>query len=157
MLEVTKPMCRFRKSTDFEGIRGGKVGTRTNRALTALAAAGTLAGLLFGSVTTAHASTAAHATPITRANAVRAARQYLRYQAFSYIGLVKQLKYERYSTSDARYGASHAGANWMKQAVRAAKDYLRYQPFSRSGMIAQLRYDGFTLAQARHGAIAAGL
>lgn len=123
----------------------------TSRALTALAAAAAVTALLFGSVT------AARATPRTRANAVRAAKEYLQSQAFSFKGLVSQLKYEGYSTSDARYGVSHSGANWMKQAVRAAKEYLRSQPFSRSGMIAQLRFDGFTLAQARHGAIAAGL
>jgi hypothetical protein len=124
---------------------------RTNRALTALAVAGVLTALLFGSVT------AAHATPVSRANAVRAAKDYLRTSAFSFKGLVAQLKYEKYSTSDARYGASHSGANWMKQAVKAAKQYLRTSAFSRSGLIEQLEYEGFTPAQARHGAIAAGL
>jgi host cell surface-exposed lipoprotein len=123
----------------------------TNRALAALAAAGVLTALFFASVT------AAHATPVSRANAVRTAKDYLRYQAFSFKGLVGQLKYEGYSTGDARYGASHAGANWMKQAVKAAKDYLRSQAFSRSGLIGQLEYDGFTPAQARHGALAVGL
>jgi Host cell surface-exposed lipoprotein len=122
-----------------------------NRVLTALAAAGVLAALLFGSVT------AAQATPISRANAVRAAKNYLRVSAFSFKGLVKQLKYEGYSTNDARYGASHAGANWMKQAVRAARQYLKVSAFSRSGMIGQLEYDGFTHAQAVHGALAVGL
>ena len=87
---------------------------------------------LFGSVTSAHA------TPISRANAVRAAHSYLQYQPFSYAGLVKQLKYEGYSTSDATYGASHSGANWTTQAVKAAKQYLQHQPFSRSGMVEQL-------------------
>jgi hypothetical protein len=106
---------------------------------------------MFGSVT------AAHATPGSRANAVRDAKEYLQYQAFSFKGLVSQLRYEGFSKSDARYGASHAGANWMKQAVKAAKDYLRTQAFSRSGLIGQLMYDGFTRRQARHGVIAAGL
>ena len=101
--------------------------------------------------------TAAHATPITRANAVRAAKNYLRFEAFSLKGLVGQLKYEGYSTSDATYGASHAGANWMTQAVKKAKEYLKTQPFSRQGMIEQLEYEGFTHSQALHGALAAGL
>jgi hypothetical protein len=135
----------------MKGKRGKGVRTRMNGALTALAAAGVVAAFLLGSVT------AAHATPISRANAVRAAREYLQTAAFSFKGLVKQLKYEGYSTSDARYGTSHSGANWMKQAVRAAKEYLRTMPFSRSGMIEQLEYDGFTFAQARHGALAVGL
>ena len=65
---------------------------------------------LFGSVTAAHATPAApatpaaHATDISRAQAVRAAKEYLRSQAFSYKGLVEQLKYEGFSTSDAKYG-----------------------------------------------------
>ena len=123
----------------------------TNRASAALAAAGVLTALLFGSVT------AAHATPVSRANAVRTARDYLRSQGFSFKGLVGQLKYEGYSTGDARYGASHAGANWMKQAVKAAKQYLQVSAFSRASMIEQLEYDGFTPPQARHGALAVGL
>ena len=107
--------------------------------------------LLFGSVT------AAHATPMNRAQSVRAAKEYLRFQAFSYKGLVAQLKYEGYSTSDAKYGASHSGANWMKQAAKSAKEYLRLQAFSFRGMVEQLDYEGFTHAQAVHGARAAGL
>jgi hypothetical protein len=65
---------------------------------------------LLGSVTAAHATAApnatpaAHATNISRAQAVRAAKQYLQFQAFSFKGLVGQLKYEGYSTSDATYG-----------------------------------------------------
>jgi Host cell surface-exposed lipoprotein len=107
--------------------------------------------LLFGNVS------AAHATPISRANAVRSAKAYLQYQAFSYKGLISQLKFEKYSTSDATYGASHSGANWMKQAAKAAKAYLRYQAFSRGGLVEQLKYEGFTPAQALYGARAAGL
>ena len=107
--------------------------------------------VLFGSVS------AANATPISRANAVRSAKTYLRYQAFSYKGLISQLKFERYSTSDATYGASHSGANWMNQAAKAAKTYLRYQAFSRGGLVDQLKYEGFTSAQALYGARAAGL
>ena len=88
---------------------------------------------------------------------MRSAKTYLQYQAFSYKGLIKQLKFEEYSTSDATYGASHSGANWMKQAARTAKAYLRYQAFSRSGLVDQLKYEGFTPAQALYGARAAGL
>jgi len=72
-------------------------------------------------------------------------------------GLIRQLKYDGFSTSDATYGASHSGANWMRQAVKAAKAYLEIQAFSFSGMVAQLQFDGFTHAQAVHGARAAGL
>ncbi len=116
-------------------------------ALSVLAATATL----FGSVAPAQAS------PISSANAVRSAHQYLQYSAFSYKGLVKQLKYEGFSTSDATYGVSHSGANWKKEAVESAKQYLRYQAFSRSGLVEQLKYEGFTPAQALHGVRATGL
>jgi hypothetical protein len=85
------------------------------------------------------------------------AKQYLSSMPFSLKSLAKQLRYEGFSKSDATYGASHSGANWMKQAVRAAKQYLHSMPFSRSGMVEQLEYEGFTHAQALHGARGAGL
>jgi len=103
------------------------------------------------------AVTPAHATPISRANAVAKAKDYLEYDSFSRKGLIGQLKFEGFSTADATYGASHSGANWMRQAVRKAKDYLDYDSFSYSGLVGQLEFDGFTPAQARHGAHAAGL
>src|SRR5688500_1346540 len=93
-------------------------------------AAGVLTGLLTGAVTAAHATptvtaahatstvTAAYATPtsrISRAEAVRMAKQYLRSAAFSRKGLIGQLKYEGFSRSDATYGANHSGANWWRQ------------------------------------------
>jgi hypothetical protein len=112
---------------------------------------------LAAAVLTVGAVTPAHATPISRANAVRSAKQYLQFQAFSKRGLVGQLKYDGFSTYDATYGASHSGANWMKQAVRSAKSYLKFQAFSRSGLVGQLEYDGFTHSQALHGALAVGL
>ncbi|HJU36330.1 MAG TPA: Ltp family lipoprotein [Gaiellaceae bacterium] len=125
--------------------------------LAALAATAIMAVLL-GSVGVAHAAATGRAsTPTSRANAVRDAKDYLRFEAFSLKGLAHQLRFDGFSGFDARYGARHSGANWMKQAVRAAKDYLRTEPFSRSGMVRQLEFDGFTARQARHGAIRAGL
>ncbi len=120
------------------------------RVLVALAATGVLAALLFS-------VTAADATSTNRTQAVRAAKTYLKVMPFSLKGLVEQLKYSGFSTSDATYGASHAGANWMVQAVRAAKAYLKVMPFSFSGMVEQLEYSKFTHAQAVHGARACGL
>ena len=119
--------------------------------LTVLAAAGVLTALLFGSVTVAQAS------PISRANAVLQGKNYLQFEAFSFKGLVEQLKYEGYSTSDATYAASHSGANWMKEAVAKAREYLKLQPFSRIGLVEQLKYEGFTPSQALYGVRAVGL
>jgi hypothetical protein len=123
------------------------------------------AAALFGSVTAAgatpisraNAAPVAQATPISRANALRSAKNYLRLTAFSLKGLVKQLKFEGYSTSDATYGASHSGANWYKQAARSAKKYLKLTAFSRSGLIQQLEFEGYTHAQALYGVRAVGL
>jgi hypothetical protein len=103
------------------------------------------------------AATPAHASAISRAQAVRSAKQYLHTLPFSLRGLASQLRYEGFSRSDATYGASHSGANWMKQAVRAARHYLRTMPFSRSSMVQQLVYEKYTHPQALHGAIAVGL
>lgn len=117
-----------------------------------------MTALLFGGVSVAHAAALGQAsTPVSRANAVRDAKNYLQFEAFSFRGLVGQLRFDGFSRFDARYGARHSGANWMREAVKAAKDYLRTEPFSRSGMIQQLEFDGFTPPQARHGAIAVGL
>jgi|ERR1700709_74435 len=84
-------------------------------------------------------------------NALRAAESYLEYTAFSKTGLEKQLKFEGYSSSAARYGATHVDANWYHQAAKAAKSYLEYTSFSKSGLQQQLEFEGFTPAQARFG------
>jgi hypothetical protein len=124
---------------------------RFNGALITLATAAVLTAVLFGSVTPAHA------TPMNRTQAVRKAKEYLQFESFSFKGLVSQLKYEGFSTSDATYGVSHSGANWWKEAVAKAKEYLKMEAFSRSGLVAQLEFDGFTPAQALYGVRAAGL
>ncbi len=84
-------------------------------------------------------------------NALRTARNYLRTMPFSQKGLVKQLKYEGYSSKEARYGAGHCKANWKKQALKSAKNYLGTMAFSRKGLIKQLKYEGFTASQANYG------
>jgi hypothetical protein len=113
--------------------------------------------IISAALSLAVAVTTAHGSTVSRANAVREAKDYLDSQAFSYKSLVDQLKFEGFSTADANYGVSHSGANWMKQAVAEAKDYLRSQAFSRSGLIDQLEFEGFTPAQALHGVRATGL
>jgi Host cell surface-exposed lipoprotein len=114
-------------------------------------AAGLLIALPLGTVTDAHASS------ISRGQAVRKAKEYLQFEAFSKKGLAQQLKFEGFSTSDANYGASHSGANWMKQAVRKAREYMQMEAFSRQSLIQQLEFEGFTHSQALHGVRAVGL
>lgn len=90
-------------------------------------------------------------------NAVRKAKDYLGYSAFSHDGLVDQLEYEQFSHDDAVYGADNSGANWDEQAAKKARSYMDYSSFSRGSLIAQLEYDKFTRGQAEYGADAVGL
>ena len=110
-----------------------------------------LVAALATSCATAYAATAG------QQNAVRDAREYLGTQAFSFKGLISQLKFDGFTASQAKYGAKHVHANWNKEAAADAREYLQTQAFSRRGLIEQLEFDGFTPAQAAHGAKAAGL
>lgn len=84
-------------------------------------------------------------------NALSSAKGYLEIMAFSRGGLIEQLEYEGYTTSEAIYAVDHCGANWKDQAVKSAKAYLEIMSFSRSGLIEQLEYEGFTHEQAIYG------
>lgn len=94
---------------------------------------------------------------VSQKNAVRSAKDYLGYSAFSYSGLIEQLEYEQFSHADAVYGADNSGADWFEQAAKSAEEYMEYSAYSRGGLIDQLKYEGFTQAQAEHGADAVGL
>ena len=84
-------------------------------------------------------------------NALAKALQYLDYSAFSYNGLIEQLEYEGFTSSEAQYGVDNCGADWNIQAVKKAKEYLNYSSFSRSELIEQLVFEGFTQSQAEYG------
>ena len=85
-------------------------------------------------------------------NALKSAKSYLAYSAFSYNGLIEQLEYEKYSHEEAVFAADNCGADWNEQAVKSAKAYLNHSAFSYSGLIGQLEYEGFTTEQATFGA-----
>ena len=89
-------------------------------------------------------------------NALKKALSYLRFTAFSYNGLIDQLKYEGFTQSEATYGADNCGADWNAQATSKAQNYLRTSAFSYKGIIEQLEYDGFTHEQAVYGADTCG-
>ena len=90
-------------------------------------------------------------------NALSTAHDYLDTMAFSRSGLIDQLKYEGYTSSEAEYAVDNCGADWDYQAVLMAEEYLDAMPFSRSGLIEQLEYEGFSYSQASAAATAAGL
>lgn len=94
---------------------------------------------------------------VSQRNAVRTAKDYLDYTAFSRTGLIQQLEYEGFSTADATFAVDSIAVDWNQQAAKAAKAYLDYSGFSRSGLIDQLEYEGYTPTQAAYGATAAGL
>ena len=96
-------------------------------------------------------------SPASQQNAVRAAKQYLDYTAFSREGLIQQLEHDDYSTEDATFAVDSITVDWNQQAAKAAKQYLDYTAFSHAGLIDQLEHDGYTSVQAEYGVTAAGL
>lgn len=89
-------------------------------------------------------------------NALRKANDYLDLMAFSYSGLIDQLKYEGFTTEEATYAVDNCGADWNEQAAIRAKNYTDMTAFSRSKLIDQLKYEGFTSEQAEYGVSAIG-
>lgn len=96
-------------------------------------------------------------TTASQDNALRTAKSYLDFTAFSYDGLVEQLEFEGFSNEDAMWAADNCGADWMEQAEKKAASYLDLMGFSRSELIDQLIFDGYTQEQAAHGADSVGL
>jgi hypothetical protein len=96
-------------------------------------------------------------SPASQQNAVRKAKDYLDYDAFSRQGLIDQLVHDGYSAEDSTYAVDSIAIDWNQQAAKKAKDYLNYDAFSHSGLVGQLTHDGFTPAQAEYGVTAAGL
>ncbi len=90
-------------------------------------------------------------------NALRSAKTYLAVQAFSYNGLVAQLKFEGFTEEQASHGVDNCGADWMEQAKKSAAQYLKLMAYSKDALIAQLEFDGFTHEQAVYGAEVNGL
>jgi SOS response regulatory protein OraA/RecX len=88
---------------------------------------------------------------VAQLNAVEKALSYLEYSAFSKKGLVKQLKYEDFSSEDSEFAVDYIEADWFEQAAKEAEGYLDYSSFSRKGLIKQLIYEGYTEEQAVYG------
>ncbi|GAA4606163.1 hypothetical protein GCM10023107_75020 [Actinoplanes octamycinicus] len=112
--------------------------------------------------TTEPAATEAVAEPtkeltVAQQNAVEKAADYLSYSSFSRSGLIKQLKFEGFSTKDATFGVDAQKADWNEQAAKKAAEYLDFSSFSRSGLIKQLKFEGFTTKQANYGVKKVGL
>lgn len=85
-------------------------------------------------------------------NALKSAKSYLSYSAFSREGLIHQLEFEKYTREEAEYGADNCGADWKEQAVKSARSYFEFSAFSRKGMIKQLEFEKYTKDEAEYGA-----
>lgn len=85
-------------------------------------------------------------------SALTQAKRYLDIKAFSYEGLIDQLKYEKYTHEDAVYAAENCGADWNEQALQSAKNYLNLMAFSYDGLIDQMKYEKYTTEQATYAA-----
>lgn len=105
----------------------------------------------------AQAEAEKEAGTLSQQNALSKASDYLDYTAFSKTGLIKQLEYEGYSNSDAKWAVERVTVDWNEQAALKAADYLDYTSFSKSGLIDQLIYEGYTKKQATYGVSTTGL
>lgn len=108
------------------------------------------------SVSEAESGNSSTAITVGQKNALSKAQEYLSVMAFSYNGLIEQLKYEGFSDDESKYAVDNCGADWSQQAAKKAKEYLGVMSFSRQGLIEQLEYEGFTTEQAEYGVSAAG-
>lgn len=117
---------------------------------------GSKAGYKTASKTSKAATVAAVKPTFAQRNAINKARDYLDFMAFSRSGLISQLRYEGYTTSQATFAVDYISPNWNKQAAQKARDYVSFMSFSKQGLINQLIFEGFTKSQAQYGARAVG-
>ncbi len=88
---------------------------------------------------------------ISKQNALKSAKSYLSFSAFSREGLIDQLEFEKYPNEDAVYAVDNCGADWYEQAMLCAKNYLKSSSFSKEGLVDQLEFEGFTSEEAKYG------
>ena len=84
-------------------------------------------------------------------NALYKAEQYISIMAFSKTGLIEQLKFEKFSSEDAKFAVENIKVDWNEQAVKKAKEYLDLTAFSADDLKGQLEFEGFTAEEAAYG------
>lgn len=94
--------------------------------------------------------------------AIKSAKHYLSFTAFSRKGLINQLSSEygeRFTEEQASKAVAYLEGqglvDWKEQAVKSAKNYLSFSSFSKAGLIEQLSSDygeGFTREEAEYAA-----
>src|SRR3954454_7991371 len=96
-------------------------------------------------------ASSAQASTAGQRNALSSAQSYLRSGAFSKSGLIGPLKFEHYSSSEARWAVAHVRVSSNAEAVQSAKSYLRSASVARRGLREQVEFEGFTHSQAAYG------
>lgn len=85
---------------------------------------------------------------VSQQQAIESAQSYIDSGAFSQKGLIKQLKFEGFSTKEATYAAKNIGADYKAEALESAQSYLDSGSFSQTGLVKQLVFEGFPKADA---------
>ncbi len=83
-------------------------------------------------------------------NAVRSAKDWIEYSAYSRKNLIETLSQsDGYTIRDATFAVDSLDINWAKQAKKAAKDWIEYSAYSRKNLIETLsQSDGYTIDDA---------
>lgn len=89
-------------------------------------------------------------------NAISKAQDYLSFMPFSRKGLIEQLKFEGFTSGEAKFAVDYISPDWNEQAAAKAQEYLDIMAFSRQGLIEQLMFEGFSRKQAEYGVKAVG-
>ena len=92
-------------------------------------------------------TTTTKAETLSQRNAIRKAEDYLRFMAFSKIGLIEQLEFEGFSKEDATYAVNNISVDWNEQAYEKGQSYLNMMGFSEDGLREQLEFEGFTKSE----------
>ncbi|KKO79088.1 hypothetical protein WU87_07400 [Corynebacterium minutissimum] len=97
-----------------------------------------------------------NAVPTEHKNALRAAKRYVDFSAFSEAKLYDQLTSEygsQFSPEAAQYAVDTVNADWMAEAVEAAENYQEMMPMSGPALLDQLTSEygeKFTMEEAQH-------
>ena len=89
-------------------------------------------------------------------NALGSAESYIDMSGFSREGLIKQLKFEGFSKSEAEFAADAVGANWREEAAESAESYMDMSSFSAVSLAEQVAFEGYTDGQVAYALNAVG-
>ena len=83
--------------------------------------------------------------------ATKRAKALLAIKAYSFTGLMRQMRDEGFGTTEAMYGLIYCGADWEEQAARKARELLASGEYTREALYDMLVKVGFSEEQAEYG------